>query len=56
MAFDKDEDYERQMYKGDWKCSECGAEIKELPFEPDGVRPLYCKDCYNKKRQANFGR
>jgi len=27
---------ERKMYQGNWTCSECGAEIKELPFEPSG--------------------
>lgn len=47
---------QRQMYQGDWKCSECGAEIKELPFEPDGTRPIYCRDCYRKKRQERFQR
>lgn len=25
-------------------CDRCGTEIK-LSFEPDGVRPVYCKDC-----------
>ena len=28
----------RKMYQGDWKCSECGAAITELPFEPSGDR------------------
>ena len=45
----------RQMYQGDWTCSECGAEIKELPFEPEGDRPLFCRDCHKKRRpQRNF--
>ncbi len=26
------------------KCWECGKEI-ELNFKPDGVRPVYCRDC-----------
>lgn len=43
---------DRQMIQGDWKCSECGAEIKELPFEPDGERPLFCRDCH-KQRMNN---
>jgi len=39
-------------------CSECGAPIKELPFEPtkrqDGTYGrLYCYDC-NKKRKPAF--
>ena len=56
MAFDKDKDYQRQMYKGNWKCSECGVEITELPFEPDGTRPIYCRDCWRKRRQERFRR
>jgi len=42
---------DRQMFKGSWKCSKCGAEITELPFEPDGERPLYCRDCHRAMRQ-----
>lgn len=57
MAPDEDQDRpQRQMYQGDWKCSECGIEIKELPFEPDGTRPIYCRDCYRKRRQERFRR
>jgi len=41
---------QRKMIQGDWKCSECGAAITELPFEPDGTRPLFCRDCYRKNR------
>jgi CxxC-x17-CxxC domain-containing protein len=26
------------------RCSECGRKV-ELNFKPDGVRPVYCKDC-----------
>jgi len=40
----------REMVKGDWKCSECGKEITELPFEPAPDRPIYCRDCWSKKR------
>ena len=41
---------QRPMVKGDWKCSECQTEITELPFEPAGDRPIYCRDCWSKKR------
>ena len=41
---------DRQMHQGNWKCSECGAAITELPFEPDGERPLFCRDCHRQKR------
>lgn len=61
MAFKKfddgpKKDFSRQMYQGNWKCSECGAEITELPFEPSGDRPLYCRDCHAKRRDQRFER
>lgn len=40
----------RQMVKGNWQCSECKKEITELPFEPSADRPIYCRDCWSKKR------
>jgi len=42
----------RQMIQGDWTCSECGTKINELPFEPAADRPIYCRDCWSKKRSA----
>jgi CxxC-x17-CxxC domain-containing protein len=55
MAFKKferqDKDFPpRQMFKGNWKCADCGAEITELPFQPDSDRPIYCRDCHQKRR------
>jgi len=44
-----------QMFQGNWKCAGCGATITELPFEPDGQRKLYCKDCYRSQRQNSRG-
>jgi CxxC-x17-CxxC domain-containing protein len=38
----------REMHKT--KCSECGQEC-EVPFKPTEGRPVYCKDCFSKKRQ-----
>ena len=46
----------REMFKGNWKCSDCGCEITELPFEPSGDRPLYCRECHAKRRNQRFGR
>jgi len=40
----------RQMIKGSWKCADCGEEITELPFEPSPDRPIYCKECWIKRR------
>jgi CxxC-x17-CxxC domain-containing protein len=30
-------------------CAECGQET-EVPFEPRGDRPVYCRDCFEKQR------
>ncbi|PIS17167.1 MAG: hypothetical protein COT59_02105 [Candidatus Nealsonbacteria bacterium CG09_land_8_20_14_0_10_42_14] len=46
----------RPMIQGNWKCSECGVEITELPFEPAQDRPIYCKECWRKKRDERFNR
>ncbi len=37
----------RQMYKA--KCSECGTDC-EVPFKPTEGKPVYCRECYNKRR------
>jgi CxxC-x17-CxxC domain-containing protein len=30
-------------------CAECGKEA-QLPFKPRGDRPVYCSDCFSKRR------
>jgi len=46
-----DKDFkDRKMYKVD--CSQCG-ETTEVPFKPDGERPVYCKKCYKPKNKNN---
>ncbi|MFC2021924.1 CxxC-x17-CxxC domain-containing protein [Chloroflexota bacterium] len=35
----------RQMFPV--KCATCGQDT-EVPFEPSGDRPVYCRDCYRK--------
>ena len=30
-------------------CAECGKEA-QLPFKPRGDRPVFCSDCFSKKR------
>lgn len=37
------------------KCAECGAPITQLPFQPSGDRPVYCRDC-NRNRKKSFSR
>ena len=39
--------FPREMTK--IKCSECGKEA-EGPFKPIEGRPVYCKDCFMKKK------
>lgn len=46
----------RQMYQGNWTCAKCGATITELPFEPDGTRPIYCRDCHRSQRDNRDNR
>ncbi len=36
----------RKMFKV--VCAQCGQETT-VPFEPRGDRPVYCRDCFNKK-------
>jgi len=37
----------REMY--DTVCSECSSPCK-VPFKPIEGRPVYCRDCYAKRR------
>jgi len=57
MAFEESEskgDFPpAKKYQGNWKCSECGGEITELPFDPDPDRPVYCIDCLRKRRDQS---
>jgi CxxC-x17-CxxC domain-containing protein len=38
----------REMHKA--VCSECGKEC-EVPFKPTEGRPVFCRDCFAKKRR-----
>ena len=40
----------REMH--DVTCSECGAQT-QVPFKPAEGRPVYCKDCYMKKKNSS---
>ena len=40
---------EREMF--DVVCSDCGQKT-QVPFKPDGERPVYCRDCYRNHRPA----
>lgn len=34
-------------------CSKCGKET-EVPFKPDGSRPVYCKECYQQNKPRRY--
>ena len=46
---------DRQMVSGNWSCSKCGDAITELPFEPSGDRPIFCRNCYKSNRPSGGG-
>ena len=41
----------REMH--DAVCSECGAAC-QVPFKPTEGKPVYCRECYAKKRPKRF--
>ncbi len=41
----------REMHKA--TCSECGEEC-EVPFKPTEGKPVYCKECFRKKKPRRF--
>lgn len=43
-------DRDRQMFKA--VCGECGKGC-EVPFRPSGDKPVFCNDCFNKKRDVS---
>lgn len=47
----KDFGFKREMHKA--VCADCGKEC-EVPFKPDGRRPVYCKECFQKHRKKRF--
>lgn len=50
MEFDRENRFSggpRESFK--ITCSNCGKE-STVPFKPDGTRPVFCRDCYAKKK------
>ncbi len=39
---------EREMFKA--TCADCGTEC-EVPFKPREDRPVYCTECFNKRKE-----
>lgn len=40
----------KKMFSGSWQCADCKKEITELPFKPDNERPVYCRECWLKRK------
>lgn len=38
----------RQMFEV--TCDGCG-QVAQVPFQPDGSRPVYCSDCFSRNRR-----
>lgn len=51
--YNRNDNENREMF--DVTCSECGKET-QVPFKPDGERPVYCRDCFAKHRPARNDR
>lgn len=41
----------REMH--DITCADCGSE-SQVPFKPDGDRPVYCQECFQKHKPNRF--
>lgn len=41
----------REMHKA--TCADCGKEC-EVPFKPTEGRPVYCRECYAKRRPSRY--
>jgi CxxC-x17-CxxC domain-containing protein len=58
MAFRERRFEERSERRSDFRphemhkavCADCGKEC-EVPFKPTEGRPVYCRDCFAKKRR-----
>ena len=42
--------FDRPMHKA--TCADCNKEC-EVPFKPSGDRPVYCKDCFSKRKKSS---
>lgn len=41
----------RQLY--DVVCSACGVQT-QVPFQPNGSKPVYCRDCYQNQSASSY--
>jgi CxxC-x17-CxxC domain-containing protein len=47
-------DHQEIAQKFDAVCSSCGKAC-QVPFRPNGKKPVYCKDCFDAPRKATPG-
>ena len=49
--FSREPSQKTQKQRRDYQviCANCGKQT-DVPFKPTGIKPVYCKDCYQKKR------
>lgn len=41
----------RELFKA--TCSQCGG-VAEVPFQPRGDRPVYCRDCFSSQQASRY--
>ncbi len=46
---------DKQMFDVDLKCGKCGTHIAQLPFQPSGDRPVFCRECNQAHRAEQQG-
>ncbi|KKQ27421.1 MAG: hypothetical protein US42_C0009G0011 [Candidatus Magasanikbacteria bacterium GW2011_GWC2_37_14] len=49
-GFNRGSQAPRQMFAVNLSCADCGTKITELPFQPSGDKPVYCRACLQAKR------
>ncbi|MFA6105062.1 MAG: CxxC-x17-CxxC domain-containing protein [Patescibacteria group bacterium] len=42
----------RQMFDVNLTCASCGTAITQLPFQPSGDKPVYCRSCLQARRNS----
>ncbi len=60
-SFNKGGDFKKKSFGGDRgevvmskaTCSEC-SNVCEVPFKPNGERPVFCSNCFMSKRDGTF--
>jgi CxxC-x17-CxxC domain-containing protein len=51
----KRRDFDRPQTMFKTICSDCGKEC-EVPFKPNGNKPVFCRDCFQGKRSSDSRR